>query len=93
MGKYKFSPPETVPDGPPVFFNPGSVIANPVAHIEAVEGRWTAATVTRKDTVTDVGTGCQLRKLIKRDTVCISVYQISNTLRFFIIGSNSQLFS
>ena len=94
-GKYKFSSPETVPDGPPVFFNPGGVISIPVAYIEAVEGRRAAATVTRKNAVADVGTGCQMRKLIKRDTVCISVYQFSNTpsLRLYIIGSNFQLFS
>ena len=67
--KYKFGPPETVPDGSPVFFNPDGVIANPVAHIEAVEGRWAAAAVTRKDTMADVGTGCQMRKLIKRDAI------------------------
>ena len=94
-GKYKFSPPETVSDGPPVFFNPGGVIANPVADIEAVEGRWTAATVTRKNAVADVATGRQMRKLIIRDTVCVSVYQFSKTpsLLLYIIGSNFQLFS
>ena len=94
-GKYKFSPPETVPDDPPVRFNPGVVIANPVADIEAVEGRRTAAAVTCKNSVADVDAGCQMRKLIKRDTVCVSVYQFSNTpsLRLYIIGSNFQLFS
>ena len=94
-GKYKFSPPETVSDGPPVFFNPGGVISNPVADIEAVEGRRTAAAGTCKNSVADVDTGCQMRKLIKRDTICISMYQNSSTpsLRLYFIGSNSQLFS
>jgi hypothetical protein len=79
-GIYKFSPPETASDGMPVFFNPAVVIANPVADIQAVERRWAAAAVACKYPVPDAATGCKMRKLIKGQPVCISIYQIISTL-------------
>jgi len=44
-GIYEISTAETTPDDLPVCFNPALVIANPVADIQAVEGRRAAAAV------------------------------------------------